>query len=410
MKKTIYLIIFFSFIQSLISNLGHPVTPAFVRSLNIPDYMFGVFFSAMSLGLMIGGPIWGVLGDQGKKKKYIVFGILVYSFGQVCFAYVGNASLMVLFRFISGFGIVSAITLLTSYLIELSKPRDRARFLAYVAAAVTLGASFGYAIGGSLSSNPFISNLLGTSDYRLIFLIQAILNAAYALSIYLFLKETEPPVSLKPRNSILKDLKGITKIEPSLLIFLLSLALVTIGSTNINKYIDVYFDELGYTPLELGTFVMATGIASLLASVILVPIFAKFKKQLVLIGIVHILSALIVFYVFRSNTFLLTMYTVFMVYVILKAIYQPLEQNYISLHAKEGKYGSAMGIRQSFVSIGMVIGPLLGGFLYEKSPILLFDSSAFAFLLGVLLLGVVYLLERKKKKATEMSADSSRNG
>jgi len=69
-----------------------------------------------------------------------------------------------------------------------------------------------------------------------------------------------------------------------------------------------------------------------------------------------------------------------------------------SMHAKEGKYGSAMGIRQSFVSIGMVIGPLLGGFLYEKSPIVLFDSSAFAFLLGVLLLGVVYLLEQKRKK------------
>jgi len=140
---------------------------------------------------------------------------------------------------------------------------------------------------------------------------------------------------------------------------------------------------------------MATGIASLFASVFLVPIFARFKKQLVLISVIHILSALIIFYVFRSNTFILTMYTVFMVYVILKAIYQPLEQNYISLHAKEGKYGSAMGIRQSFISIGMVIGPLLGGFLYEKNPLLLFDSSAFAFILGVLLLGVVFFLEKK---------------
>jgi len=360
-----------------------------------------ILFSLMSLGLMIGGPIWGVLGDQGKKKKYIVFGLLVYSFGQICFAYVGNASWMVLFRFISGFGIVSAMTLLTSYLIELSDSRDRARFLAYVAAVVTLGASFGYAIGGFLSSNDFITNLLGTSDYRLIFLIQAILNSVYAFILYLTLNEVEPPINLKPRNSILTDLKGITKIKPSLLIFLLSLALITIGSTNLSKYIDVYFDELGYSPLDLGTFVMATGIASLLASVILVPIFAKFKKQLVLISVIHILSAAIIFYVFRSQTFLLTMYTVFMAYIILKAIYQPLEQNYISLHAKEGKYGSAMGIRQSFISIGMVIGPLLGGFLYEKSPLLLFDSSAISFLLGVFLLGIVYLMERKRKKSMQ---------
>jgi DHA1 family multidrug resistance protein-like MFS transporter len=84
-----------------------------------------------------------------------------------------------------------------------------------------------------------------------------------------------------------------------------------------------------------------------------------------------------------------------MIYIVSKAIYLPLEQNYISLHAQEGKYGRVMGVRQSFLSIGMVVGPLLGGFLYEKSSLLLFDSSALTFVIGVLLLGVVYILEKR---------------
>jgi DHA1 family multidrug resistance protein-like MFS transporter len=87
-----------------------------------------------------------------------------------------------------------------------------------------------------------------------------------------------------------------------------------------------------------------------------------------------------------------------MIYVIFKAVYLPLEQNFISLHAEEGKFGRVMGVRQSFLSIGMVIGPLLGGFLYERSALLLFDSSAFTFIIGVLLLGVVYILEKKHQQ------------
>ena len=53
MKKAVISIIILYFIQGIIHNLGHPVTPAFVRSLEIPDYMFGFFYATMSFGLMV---------------------------------------------------------------------------------------------------------------------------------------------------------------------------------------------------------------------------------------------------------------------------------------------------------------------------------------------------------------------
>ena len=397
MKKTILLIIIFFLFQGIFHNLGHPVTPAFVRGLGINDYMFGVFFASMSFGLMLGAPIWGTLGDLGHRRRYILMGLLLYSIGQIGFAYSEKAYLMVIFRFISGFGVVGSMTIMTGYMIELSSLKDRARYLAYAAAVVTLGSSLGYYIGGFIATNPFVVQLLGTDDYRLIFLIQAILNLIYAFTIYFTLTDPKEAKQATSRASFIKGLKEITHVKPSLLLFLISLTLITIGAINLSKYIDIYFDELGYNPQQLGTFVMATGIVSLAASILLVPYFAKFKKQLKVIAVIHLLSALIIFYVFRAPAFLLTMYTVFMIYVVLKAVYQPLEQNYIALHAKEGKYGSVMGLRQSFISIGMVIGPLLGGFLYEVRPVLLFDFSGFAFIAGVILLGVVYMIEKKGK-------------
>ncbi len=396
MKKTVFLIVGFFLLQGIIHNLGHPVTPKFVEGLGIPNIMFGVFFASMSFGLMIGGPIWGILSDHGTKKKYIIIGLLIYSLGQFLFGYSHYASLMVIVRFISGLGVVSASTLMTSHVIEISDPRDRAKHLAYLGAAFTVGASLGYYIGGFIATNQVISTFLGTTDLRRIFLIQAIANTIYVGIIYLTFKEEKNDTISLQKPSILAGLKQISKIEPSLLIFLISLTFMTIGSTNLSKYIDVYFNELGYNPEQLGTFVMATGFVSLLTSIFLVPIFAKSKKLLTTIAFIQISSALIIFYSFRASQFLLVMYTVFMVYVILKTVYLPLEQNFISKHAKDGKYGSVMGLRQSFVSIGMVVGPLLGGFLYQQKPILLFDFSCIVFLIGAFLLIFVYLLQKKK--------------
>ncbi|XMB71492.1 MFS transporter [Mycoplasmatota bacterium WC30] len=401
MKKERYLIVMFFLIQNIIHNLGHPVTPEFVRSLGIQDYMFGVFFATMSLGLMIGGPIWGSLGDKGKKKLYIVIGLLMYSVGQFGFGYAGNQYIMVIFRILSGLGVVSSITLFTSHLIEITEKKDRARFLAYVGAAVTLGASLGYYLGGFISSNAFTRDLFNITNNKEIFLIQALLNILYIGVVVLLFKDRKCAMPSGKKTNPFEGFKFVKQIDFKLILFLIALAFITMGAINLNKFIDVYFNDLSFDTLELGTFKMVTGMVSLFASIFLVPFFARIKKRIGLMIVIQILSAIIVFYTFRSATFLLTVYTIYMMYIILKAIFTPLEQNYISSHAKEGEYGKIMGIRQSFLSIGMVLGPLIGGILYEYKPLWLFDSSAIAFIIGFGILLVVLILYKKEKITSE---------
>ncbi len=401
MKKDRYIIVLFFLIQNIIHNMGHPVTPEFVKSLGIADYMFGVFFATMSLGLMIGGPIWGTLGDRGKKKLYIVIGLVLYSIGQFGFGYSGNQYVMIFFRFLSGIGVVASITLFTSQLIEITDLKDRARFLAYIAAAVTLGASIGYFFGGFIAENSFTQNLFNITNKKEIFLIQSVLNLFYIGLVVLLFHDRKCPLPTKNKISIFDSFKSIKNIEFKLFIFLIALAFITMGSINLNKFIDVYFNDQGLDSLQLGTFKMVTGYVTLGTSILLVPLFAKFRKQIGFMIILQILSAIIVFYTFRANDFVRTAYSIYLIYILIKAVFTPLEQNYISKHVKDGEYGKIMGIRQSFISIGMVVGPLLGGFLYERSQLLLFDSSAFAFLIGFLLLIVVIILDKKDRKVSE---------
>lgn len=401
MKRERYLIVGLFLFQSIIANLGHPVTPAFVKSLGIANYMFGVFFAAMSFGLMLGGPLWGSLGDKGKKKMFIAIGLLMYSIGQFLFAYINNQYLMVFFRLFSGFGVVSSITLLTSHLIEITDKPDRPRFLAYIGAASLLGGALGYYLGGFLSQNTFTVELFHITNFKEIFLIQAVLNLFYIGLIIVVFKDRKCAFKNDNKVKVFGSMKFIKTIDYRLFLFLIALTFITMGAINLDKFIDVYFNYLKYDSLQLGTFKMVTGFVSLFASVLLVPLFSRFRKQIVLMIVIQFLSAVVVFYTFHAADFIIVIYSIFMLYIILKAIFTPLEQNYISSHAKEGEYGKILGIRQSFISIGMVIGPLLGGLFYELKPTLLFDVSAIAFLLGFIILIIISLLYRKERNKGE---------
>jgi DHA1 family multidrug resistance protein-like MFS transporter len=409
MNKKSFLIIFYLFIQSVIHNLGHPVTPSFVSGLSIPDYMFGLFFAAMSFGLMIGAPIWGILSDQGRRKLWITLGLSMYTIGQIGFGYAGNQTWMVIFRLFSGLGVVSAITIFTAIMVEQTPSKERAKMLAFMAASSTLGASLGYYLGGFFATNPTMVELLHMENLSTMFLIQAILNALYTLFIVITLKDVKVRFSFQQKPSMIQGLKSITKIDVQLLIFLISVTLMNMAATNLSKYIDVYFIELGYSEQDLGTYVMITGIVSLFASIFLVRLATKFKRQLLLIAFMNIISSIIVFIVFRSYYFITMMYTVYLLYVIFKTLYIPLEQAYIAKEAKEGQYGSIMGLRQSFVSLGMVLGPVIGGFLYDRSPLYLFDFNAILFLLGVSLLFIVMSIERSRLRTIQKANDFLQN-
>lgn len=400
MKKNVIILMILFFILNVINNLGHPVTPSFVRYLEIPEYMFGVFFAMMSLGMMLASPFWGSLGDSGKSKYYIFAGLIIYSIGQIGFGLVHNQYLMVLFRFIGGIGIAAPMTLFITLLIGHSDT-NRIRNLAILAALSTLGGSLGYQIGGILGDSQLFKSIINTPSYENVFILQVISLVIFGFFALAFAKDYKEEVVSSKKNNPFASLSKIKTLDSKFILFLISLTMITMGSTNLSKYIDVYFNDLGYSTTSLGNFVLVTGIVSVLTSLFIVPFVSKIKKQLVFIIIIQILSSIIVFYVFRANNFILTIYTIYNIYVIFKAIYLPLEQNYISRQADQESIGTITGIRQSFISIGNIIGPLLGGVLYGVNPILLFDISGILFLFGGFLLYIVLVLQKKELQNTK---------
>jgi len=374
-KKGVYLLYIFYFVQGLLHNLGHPLTPTYVNMLGLNPRMFGFFFSFMALGLAVGSPIWGVLGDRYQKKPLIVVGLLIYSLGQVGFATFENPYVMTFFRFVSGFGVSAAATLILAIAIGITSGPERVKVLSITAAMMALGATFGYQIGGQLGRF-FIGE---------IFYIQAVLNTLYALVVYFVLKV---PKTLKNGQtmSFQRQVRTAFKLPKPLLMFLVGLSLATIAATNISKYLDVYVIDAGYTTSQLGNFVFVTGIVGLLTNLFVVPYLTRFNQNIRIMRYLQLLSAIIIVVTFQFTALRVALYTIFMLYVVMKSTFEPLEKHHISLNADDTTYASLMGVRQMFFSIGMVLGPLLSGFIYEVNPVFVFYFSALMFVCAFLLI------------------------
>lgn len=394
-------IFFVYFMQGVIHNLGHPVTPALVTDLGIPDYYFGIYFAAMSFGLLLGAPIWGILADLSQKRYYMFFGLLLYSLGQILFGFSTDKNLMILFRFMSGFGVSASITLLMSHLVELSPPSIRKMYLGWYQGLFVLGSSVGYFLGGFVTENSFFVNALHTDLFRNVFLIQAILNVFHALFIFFFIKERKAETNeaeVKEKPNFLSSIKEVTNLNKELLLFLVSLTFISLGAITVSKFIEVYMNDIGLNPADIGTFVGATGLVALFTMIFIVPFVVVIKNDLKIMVFIQLLSASIIFIVFRQTDIIIALWTGFMMYIVLKTLYAPLEQHFISSFADGDKYGKILGVRQSFYSIGLVVGPLIGGVLYNKFPRYAFDFAAAMFLVGFILLLIVGTRLKKQQK------------
>jgi len=389
MKKSIIIILSYYLLQGIIHNLGHPITPSYVDELGIEKYMFGFFFAGMSLGQVLGAPFWGLLGDKRGKRFLIVLGLVIYSVGQILFAVFTNPVLLVFARILAGFGVSAHITLVLSHLIAKSPEGLRTKFIAWSAALFAVGTTVGYQIGGMLSEYMI----------REVFFVQAAVNIGMALFIAFTIDNEVPPEDEAPtkrKAGYIQSFKNIRKLNPSLLMFLLALTLTTISASTLTKYFDVYMIDQGYTPRQLGNFIFVTGIAGFLTNVFITPKLARLNKDRLIMKIIQVISALIVFYVFRQNAFMLMLYTVFIFYFVLKNMFQPFEQSFISKTAERKNYGTVMGIRQSFFMLGNVIGPIISGFIYDFDPLLMFDISAIMFLGAFILMNVSQHMSKKE--------------
>ena len=390
MKKKIYLLSFLYLIFGIATNIIHPITTNYVRSLNLNDSYFGIFFSLMSLGMFLGAFFWGKLSDKLGRTPILSIGLIGYAFFQFCFGYFNEIPwLILLFRICSGIFVSAPHTLYLSFVRDIESKENVGKAFSFMSSLYLFGVALGYKLGGFLYSEV---NL----QFIEVFLVQCFICIILSIVFYiLFYKENKNKVEIKNKYGSLLNIK---KLNRYLVIFLFMLLLLTLAQTIVTKYIDVFVIDLNYDTNNLGDMILFTSILGILSNLVFLKIIDKCKNvNYKLIYIILILiSAFSLNLTFRVNqdNFITMMYTTYAVYIICKSLILPIEQTIISNEA-QGNSGEVMGIRQSFVALGQVIGPLIAAKMYANNHYSVFYLS----ILIYIFIGIILMILFKRKEA-----------
>jgi len=95
-------------------------------------------------GMMLGGIVWGILGDKRGRLSILFFTILLYSVANIANAYVHDYTQYVVLRFIAGFGLAGELGLGITLVSEIMSTKNRGYGTTIVGGVGVLGAVLAY--------------------------------------------------------------------------------------------------------------------------------------------------------------------------------------------------------------------------------------------------------------------------
>jgi MFS transporter, DHA1 family, tetracycline resistance protein len=390
-RKSQMAIIFFTVFLYLVGfGVIIPIIPVLARDLGAGGFEVGLLLSVYSFMQFVFAPFWGRLSDRYGRRPILLFCLV----GE-CFSYIGfglSHSLEGLFiaRVFAGF-FGASISTASAYISDITPPNERSKGMALIGVAFGLGFLVGPAMGGALAlwgGTISAAPHFGTSFASYCVAGLCLLNFFFGLK---FLKESLDPAN---RNSsgkksadrfqkLFRYLKMPIVGSLIFVFFLSSIAMSTMEATLVLLVGDRF--QWGVREVSFGFayigFIMILSQGFLVRR--LLPKVGEKKLMVFGLGCMAIGLSSIAF----SNTIWLLAVAQTILAVGFSCT-NPSILGSISLLSSSKEQGEALGTTQGTASLGRIIGPALGGWLYQNvtkgSPFL--TGGGFAVLALVLIL------------------------
>ena len=387
MKKTsVQRFLGYYFTICFISNIVHPITPAFLQSIGSSDAMFGIAFATMAIGNFLMAPFWGTFGDRYGYVKGLSFSAIGYTCGQLIFSQANGPVLVLLGRFIAG-GFLSgfAVNVMAYLATSAEDNQKKAKYMALFAALTSVGAALGYFIGGFLGD----FTIQMWQSVRPVFYTQAIGLFLSVALIWpwvgeLIADQKNEPFRLSQINPLASIVKSAPLIQGPLVMFLV-ISFLTSFATNAQDQSFNYFlrAQLKFPPSYNGVFKAIVGMIALTANLTLnIWLSRKTDLRKSIVPVLLMCSVALVILVVAESQILFFISA--LVFYIFNAIYLPMQQGLI-VRNTAGSKGEISGIFNAIKALGMCLGPLFSGLVFAQNPKLPFIAAFVAFLIAGLL-------------------------
>lgn len=386
-KKIIFLTVFIDLI-----GFGIYVTlsPFIAKQFQASALEIGWLMSIYSIMQFIFAPIWGRWSDRFGRRPILLISLLGGSLSYLGMAWA--QSLWWLFACRAFAGIFAAnISTAHAYMADITTEKDRASGMGLIGAAFgigfilgpTLGSAFGYLGKMWGEAPPFGIYFPSLMAFVITFL--NFLWATFSLPETLNLKDNSP-LATEPLRWWRMAL-GTRTMNRMIFVFLMVNLAMPLMEVMLFPFVA---DRFGWGLMESGLGFAGVGIMMALTQGLLVrrimPIWGERKTLMIgLIGMTVAFALIAVSYDFVMMGIAMTFLAVGNGFV------RPSLLAMVSLLASEKDQGVVMGSSQSAASLGRILGPIIGGWLYSHlnmaSPFL--AASAFT-IVGIFILILEY--------------------
>ncbi len=353
-KKTLFVISTVGVVNALGYGIIIPLQYAYVARFGLDPFWFGLLFAAFSLAQFISTPIIGRLSDRYGRKPLLLYSVLGTALSFFLFAIAKSVPLLFIARILDGIS-GGNISVAQAVISDSTEKQDRAKWFGILGASFGFGFVFGPAIGGLLSGISLTAP----------FYFAAIISLIGSAIVFFALRETLPEGDREVKTNKLFDLGHLLKalFEPYVGLILAASFMVALSfAVFILGFQAFTNDVLKLPPRDISLLFLIFGVISLpMQGFAVGRLVKKFKEIPLLITAVVICFFSFVFMGF-SNTFL-SFALASVALAIGNSLFTPIISALLSKHTRKEDQGGIMGINQSYMSLGNILGPIIGGLL-----------------------------------------------
>jgi len=370
MIKKVFPILALSIFSSMLGvGIIAPLLPLYADSMGATGIWLGVIFASFSITRAIFMPIFGRLSDRNGRKLFISTGLLIYAIISLGYIWADNVSQLTLVRLIQGAAAGMIIPIAQAYVGDISPQGEEGKWMGYFNAAFFTGFGFGPLMGGVLTDHFGMSVAFSTMGG---------LNLLAFLATILFLPEIRHRKLATSPNPSFKEMSTSGMVK-GLFSYRLSFS---IGRGAFACFLPIFAATyVGLRPTLIGVLLAVNILLMSLLQVYSGNIADRFnRKALVVLGSAINLTFLGLVPFTHNFWQLLGLCAL---QGLGGAISMPAAS---ALTVEEGRrfgMGSTIAIFTMAMSIGMAIGPLLGGVITDFASI----NSVFYFGASVGLVG-----------------------
>lgn len=329
-----------------------PVIPFYAEEIGASPTQLGLLMAVYSLMQLLFAPMWGRISDRIGRKPVMMIGILGLALSFFLMALSTELWMLFAARIIGGLLSSANMPTVMAYVADITSEEDRGKGMGVIGAAVGLGFIFGPAIGGIFSqsslSTPFY--LAGASSLLTFFLVAFVLKESLSVE--------QRSSQSREKTSLLKAFNGPVSVLFILQLFV-SLSLSGLEAT------FAYFasEKAGLGAVKLGYIFMIMGLAGAIVQGGMVGRLTKNYGEGVVIQAGVVISAIgfaliLLIEGFGTAALFLTIFGVG------NGLIRPSVSSLLTKKSSAG-HGSTTGLLSSFDSLGRIIGPPLGGWLFS---------------------------------------------